>query len=59
MGLGEVTRTTIYTKDAVHRPFSHMTLMGKVLRISKHPKQVGNQIPSDSACKTGTVGTAR
>jgi hypothetical protein len=32
MGLGEATRATTYTKDAAHRPPSHMTLMGKVLR---------------------------
>jgi hypothetical protein len=59
MELGEATRTGIYTKDAVHRPPSHMTLMGKVLRVNEHPNGAGNQIPGDPACKTGTVGTAR
>jgi hypothetical protein len=59
MGLGEATRTTIYTKEAAHRPPSHMTLMGKVRRGSERPKQAGNQIPGDPACETGAVGTAR
>jgi hypothetical protein len=36
MGLGEATRLGIYTKDAVHRPSSHMTLMGKVMRVNEH-----------------------
>jgi hypothetical protein len=59
MGLGEVTRTTIYTKSTAHRLFSHMTLMGKVLHGSECSNKAGNQIPGDPACKTGTVGTAR
>jgi hypothetical protein len=59
MGLGEATRTGIYTKDAAHRPPSHMTLMGKVLRMNEHPKRSGNQIPGDPACKTSAVGAAR
>jgi hypothetical protein len=59
MGLGEVTRTSIYTKGAAHRPPSHMTLMEKVQRSSEHPKQAGNQIPGDPACKTGAMGAAR
>jgi hypothetical protein len=59
MELGEATRTGIYTKDAAHRPSSHMTLMGKVLHVNKHSKRSGNQIPSDPACKTGAVGAAR
>jgi hypothetical protein len=59
MRLGEVTRTTIYTESAAHRPPSHMTLIGKVLRSSEHPKEVGNQIPGDLACKTSTLGAAR
>jgi hypothetical protein len=59
MGLGEATRTGIYTKDAAHRPPSHMTLMGKVMRMNKHPKRLGNQIPGDPACETGAVGAAR
>jgi hypothetical protein len=59
MGLGEAERTTIYTKDAAHRPPSHMTLMEKVLHGQEHPKGAGNQIPSDPACKTGTVDAAR
>jgi hypothetical protein len=59
MGLGEVTRTGIYTKSAAHRPPSHMTLMGKVQCGSKCPKRSGNQIPGDPACKTGAVGAAR
>jgi hypothetical protein len=59
MELGKAKRTTIYTKEAAHRPSNHMTLMEKVLCISKHPKQAGNQIPSDPACKTGAVGAAR
>jgi hypothetical protein len=59
MGLGEAIRTTIYTEEAAHRPPSHMTLMEKVHRGSEHPKQAGNQIPGDPACKTGAVGAAR
>jgi hypothetical protein len=59
MGLGEATRTGIYTRDAAHRPLSHMTLMGKVMRVNEHPKRSGNQIPGDPACKTGAVGTTR
>jgi hypothetical protein len=59
MGLGEVKGTTIYIKGAAHRPSSHMTLMEKVLHGSKRLNEAGNQIPSDPACKTGTVGTAR
>jgi hypothetical protein len=59
MGLGEATRTGIYTKDAAHRPPSHMTLMGKVMRMNKHLKRLGSQIPGDPACETGAVGTVR
>jgi hypothetical protein len=59
MGLGEAKGTTIYTRDAAHRPPSHMTLIEKVLRGSKCLNEVGNQIPGDPACKTGTVGTVR
>jgi hypothetical protein len=59
MELGEVTRATTYTKDVAHRPPSHMTLMGKVLRGSKRSKRSGNQIPGDPACQTGAVGAAR
>jgi hypothetical protein len=59
MGLGEATRSGIYTKDAAHRPPSHMTLMGKVMRVNKRPKRLGNQIPGDPACETGAVGAAR
>jgi hypothetical protein len=59
MGLGEATRAGIYTKNAVHRPPSHMTLMEKVMRMNKRPKRSGNQIPGDPACKTGAVGAAR
>jgi hypothetical protein len=59
MGLEEVTRTSIYTKSAAHRPPSHMTLMGKVRCGSKHPKRSDNQIPGDPACKTGAVGATR
>jgi hypothetical protein len=58
MGLGEATRAGIYTKDAAHRPPSHMTLMGKVMRVNERPKRLGNQIPGDLACKTGAVGAA-
>jgi hypothetical protein len=59
MGLREATRTSIYTKDAAHRPPSHMTLMEKVMCVNEHPKRSGNQIPSDPACETGAVGAAR
>jgi hypothetical protein len=59
MGLGEATRSGIYTTSAAHRPLSHMTLMGKVMRVNKRPKRLGNQIPGDPACKTGAVGAAR
>jgi hypothetical protein len=59
MGLREATRATTYTKSAAHRPPSHMTLMEKMLYGSKHPNEVGNQIPGDLACKTGAVGTVR
>jgi hypothetical protein len=59
MGLGEVTKAGIYTKDVAHRPPSHMTLMGKVLRVYKRPERLDNQIPGDPACETGTVGAAR
>jgi hypothetical protein len=59
MGLGEATRAGIYTTNAAHRPLSHMTLMGKVVRENRRPKRSGNQIPGDPACKTGAVGAAR
>jgi hypothetical protein len=59
MGLGEATRTTIYTKDTVHRPLSHMTLMGKVMHMNEHLNGAGSQISSDPACETGTAGAAR
>jgi hypothetical protein len=59
MELGEATWTGIYIKDAAHRPPSHMTLMGKVMRVNKRPKRSDNQIPSDPACKTSAVGAAR
>jgi hypothetical protein len=59
MGLKEAKKTTIYTKDAAHRPPNHMTLIEKVLHGSERSKKTGNQIPGDSACKTGTVGTAK
>jgi hypothetical protein len=59
MGLGEATRTSIYTKSAAHRPPSHMTLIEKVRRGSERSKRLGNQIPSDPACKTSAVGAAR
>jgi hypothetical protein len=59
MGLGEVTRTGIYTKDTAHRPPSHMTLMRKVLHVNERSNGAGSQIPSDPACKTGAVGAAR
>jgi hypothetical protein len=59
MGLGEAKGTTIYTRDAVHRPPSHMTLMGKVLCGNERSNEVGNQIPGDPACKTGAVGAAK
>jgi hypothetical protein len=59
MGLGEAKGTTIYTKGAAHRPPSHMTLMGEVRRGSERPKQAGNQIPGDPACKTGACGRCK
>jgi hypothetical protein len=59
MELGEATRSGIYTKDAAHRPPSHMTVKGKVICVNERPKRLGNQIPSDPACKTGAVGAAR
>jgi hypothetical protein len=59
MGLGKATRTGIYTKDAAHRPSSHMALMGKVLRVNERLNGAGNQIPGDPACKTGAVDAAR
>jgi hypothetical protein len=59
MGLGEATRAGIYTKDAAHRPPSHMTLMGKMLHVNEHSNGVGSQIPGDLACKTGAVGAVR
>jgi hypothetical protein len=59
MGLGKATRATTYTKSAAYRPSSHMTLMEKVLRMSKHPNESGSQIPGDLACKTSAVGAAR
>jgi hypothetical protein len=59
MGLGKATRTSIYIKGAAHRPLSHMTLMEKVRRGSKHLKELGNQILGDLSCKTGAVGAAR
>jgi hypothetical protein len=59
MGLGEVTRATIYTTDAAHRPPSHMNLMGKVLRMNERPNEADSQIPGDLACKTSAVGAAK
>jgi hypothetical protein len=59
MGLGEAKRTSIYTTDAAHRLPSHMTLIGKVMRVNERSKRSGNQIPGDLACKTGAVGIAR
>jgi hypothetical protein len=59
MGLEEAKGTTIYTRDAVHRPPSHITLIGKMLHDSKHLNEAGNQIPDDPACKTGAIGAAR
>jgi hypothetical protein len=59
MGLGEATRTSIYTTDTAHRPPSHMTLMGKVMRMNECSKESGNQIPGDPACKTNAVGAAK
>jgi phosphoribosyl 1,2-cyclic phosphodiesterase len=59
MGLREATRATIYTKDTVHRPPSHMTLMGKVLYMNERPNKAGSQIPGDPACKTSAVGAVR
>jgi hypothetical protein len=54
-----VTRLGIYTKGTAHRPLSHMTLMGKVMRVNERLKRLGNQIPDDPTCKTGAVGAAR
>jgi hypothetical protein len=59
MGLEEAKETTIYTKGAAHRPPSHMTLIEKVLHGFERLKEVGNQIPSDSACKTSAVDAAK
>jgi hypothetical protein len=59
MGLGEATSSGIYTKSAAHRPPSHMTLMGKVMRVNERLKRSGNQIPDDPTCKTGAMGAAR
>jgi hypothetical protein len=59
MGLGEATKTSIYTKSAAHRLLNHMTLMRKVLHVSERPNEAGNHIPGDPACKTGTVDAAR
>jgi hypothetical protein len=38
MRLGEATRLGIYTKSTAHRPPSHMTLMGKVMRVNERLK---------------------
>jgi hypothetical protein len=54
-----VKRTTIYTRDVVHRSLSHMTLMGKVLCGSERLKEADNQISSDQACKTSAVSAAK
>jgi hypothetical protein len=59
MGLGEAIRTGIYTKSAMHRPPSHMTLMGKVQCSSERLNEADNQIPSDPACKTSAVDAAK
>jgi hypothetical protein len=59
MGLGEATRSGIYTISAAHRPPSHMTLMGKVCCDSGRLKRSGNQIPDDPTCETSAVGAAR
>jgi hypothetical protein len=59
MGLGEATRSGIYTKGAVHRLPSHMTLMGKVMHVNERLKRSGNQIPDDPTCETSAVGAAR
>jgi hypothetical protein len=59
MGLEEAKGTSIYTTDAAHRPPSHMTLMGKVMRVNKRPKGLGNQIPGDLSCETSAVSAAR
>jgi hypothetical protein len=59
MGLGEATRSGIYTKGAAHRPPSHMTLMGKVMCVNERLRRSGNQIPDDPTCETGAVGAAR
>jgi hypothetical protein len=47
MELGEVKGTTIYTRNAAHRPSSHMILMGKILRGSERSNKADNQIPGD------------
>jgi hypothetical protein len=59
MGLGEATRLGFYTIGAVHRPPSHMTLMGKVMCVNGRLKRSDNQIPNDPTCKTGAVSAAR
>jgi hypothetical protein len=41
MELGEAKETTIYIRDAAHRPPSHMTLMRKVLCGSERPNKSG------------------
>jgi hypothetical protein len=59
MGLGEATRSGIYTIGAAYRPPSHMTLMEKVMRMNGRLERSGNQIPDDPTCETGAVGAAR
>jgi hypothetical protein len=59
MGLGEATRSGFYTTSAAHRPLSHMTLMGKVMRVNERLRRLGNQIPDDPTCETGAAGAAR
>jgi hypothetical protein len=59
MGLGEATRSGIYTKSAAHRPPSHMTLVGKVRCGSGRLERLGNQISDDPTCETSAVGAAR
>jgi hypothetical protein len=59
MGLGEATRSGIYTTSAAHRPPSHMILIGKVMRVNERLKRSGNQISDDPTCETGAVGAAR
>jgi hypothetical protein len=41
MGLGEATRTGIYTKDTMHRPSSHMSFDGKGDMREQASKKVG------------------